>query len=53
MTIEERIIKAISNIKGKPRLDTHVYYNSLNHKELIDWIGEMEKLFEFEKIRDP
>ena len=53
MTMEERMIKAISSIGGKPKLDTHVYSGSLNPEELIDWIGEMEKFFEFEQIRDP
>lgn len=42
MTMEERMLKAINNIGGKPRLDTPVYSGSLNPQELIDWIGEME-----------
>ena len=48
MTMEERMIKAISSIGGKPKLDTHVYSGSINPEELIDWIGEMEKYFEIE-----
>ena len=53
MTIKERMVKAISSIGGKPKLDTNVYSSSLNIEELIDCIGEMENLFDFEKIRDP
>jgi hypothetical protein len=51
--VEERMIKEINGIGGKPKLDTPVYYGSLNPEELIDWIGEMENFFEFENIRDP
>ena len=53
MTTEKRMIKSISSIGGKPKLNTHVYSNSLNPGELIDWIGEMEKYFEFKWIKDP
>ena len=35
MTMEERMIRAISSIGGKPNLDTLVYSSSLNLKELI------------------
>ena len=53
MTMEERMIKAITSIGGQPKLDTPIYFNSLNPKELIDWIREIENFFEFEHIRDP
>ena len=36
MTIEERMISAINSIGGKPKLDTPIYFSSLNPKELID-----------------
>lgn len=38
MTMEERMLRAIKNIGGKPRLDTPIYFGSLNQEELIDWI---------------
>ena len=53
MTMEEIILRAINNIGGKPRLDTPIYFDSLNPEELIDWIRKMEKFFELEHIRDP
>ena len=53
ITIEQRMIKVINKIGGKPKLDTLVYFGSLNPEELIDQIGEIKKIFEFEKIRDP
>lgn len=52
MTMEERMIRVINSVGGKPKLDTPIYSNCLNPKELIDWIGEMEKFFEFKKISD-
>ena len=53
MTVEDIMIKAINNIGNKPRIDTPIYFGSFNPKELIDWIGEMEKYFEIEWITDP
>ena len=50
MTIEERMIKAINSNGGKPKLDTPIYFGCLNIEELIHWIGEMEKFFEFDRI---
>ena len=46
MTMEERLLRAINNIGGKPRLDTPMYSGSLYPEELIDWIGEIVKFFE-------
>ena len=53
MTMEDRMIKAIDNIGGKPRVDTPIYFGSLNPEELIYYIGEMEKYFEFKWMKDP
>lgn len=47
------MIRAISSIRSKPNLDTHVYSGSLNPEELIECIGEVENLFEFGKILYP
>ena len=52
MTVKDKMIRAINDIIGTPKLYTLLYSGSLNHKELIDWIGEMEKFSEFEQIRD-
>lgn len=52
MTIEKRMIRAINSVGVKPKLNAHVYSDSLNPKELIDWIREMEGFYEFEHIRD-
>jgi len=46
--VEERMIRAINSIGGKSKLDSSFYSKSLNPEELIDWIEEMKKFFEFE-----
>ena len=51
--MEDRMIKSINSIGGKPRLDSPIYPGILNPRELIDWIGEMEKYFDFKWITDP
>ena len=33
MTMEERMIRDINSIGGKPKVDTLIYYDSLNPKE--------------------
>ena len=39
------MIKSISTIGGKPRLDPPIYSEILNPRELIDWIEEMKNIF--------
>jgi len=53
VTIEERMTIAIRGIGCKPKIGTLIYYRSLNLVELIHWIGEMEKYFELEQIKNP
>ena len=48
MTVEDRIIRSINGIGGKPKLGTLVYSRSLNINELVDYIRQMENFFEFE-----
>ena len=48
MIVEERMIREIKGIGGKPKLATQVYSRSLNIEELIDWIREMETFFQIE-----
>jgi hypothetical protein len=54
--LEGKIIRAISSLKGVPRMDIPTYSGNLNPDLLIDWnhwIREMEKFFEFERIEVP
>lgn len=48
-----RLIRAISKIGKRPRAEVPSYSGSLNPKELIDWINELEEYFEYEEIEDP
>ena len=51
--LEERIIKALTYLRGKPKLETPTYSGSLNPKELIDWARDMENFFDMEQIEYP
>jgi len=51
--LEERIIKALTDLKENPKTETPTYSGSLNPKELIDWVRDMETFFDMEKIEDP
>jgi hypothetical protein len=48
VAVEERMMRAIIGIEGKPILETLVYFGSLNLQTLIESIGEMEKFCEFD-----
>lgn len=45
----ERLLKTVKNDGPKVRMDLPVYLGSLNG-ELLDWIGDMYKYFDFEEI---
>ena len=48
-----QLITAISKIRKRPIAEVPSYSGSLNPKELIDWINELEEYFEYEEIEDP
>jgi len=43
---EERIIKALTDLKENPKMETPTYSGSVNPKELIDWVRDMETFFD-------
>lgn len=45
---EERFIKALTRANTKPHLNPLDYNGKLDSNELLDWIIEMEKYFDFE-----
>ena len=49
---EEKIFKAISKIRKRPRFYVPTFLGNLNLEELIDWINELEECFEYEEIED-
>lgn len=47
-----KMLKAISKIGKRPRIEIENYAGNLNPEELIDWINDMEEYFEYEEIED-
>jgi hypothetical protein len=45
---EFRLIRAISKIGKRPKVEVSNFFRNLNPKELIDWINDMEEYFEYE-----
>lgn len=48
-----RLIRAISKIGKRPKVEVPSYSGILNPEELIDWINALEEYFEYEEIEDP
>ena len=44
----KQIINAITNLRGKPKMEVATYFGSLGPKELIEQIRDMEKFFDME-----
>jgi hypothetical protein len=50
---EVRLIRAISKIGKRSKVEVSNFSRNLNLEELIDWINNMEEYFEYEEIEDP
>ena len=50
---ETRILKAMSKMWKRPKIEVSTFSGSLGPKELIDWINEIDEYFEYEEIEDP
>ena len=48
VTPEMRFFKSMLGSTSKPRLEVSVFTGGLNPGELIDWVNEMYKLFDYE-----
>jgi hypothetical protein len=48
----ERLIKAISRMSSKTKMDIPVYEGSLDAEELLDWIRALDTYFDYEDIED-
>jgi hypothetical protein len=48
----ERLIRAISKMSSKTKMDIPVYEGSLNAEELLDWIRALDTYFDFEDIEE-
>ena len=52
ITPEFRFLKTILTSSSKPRPEIPVYKGDLNPEELIYWIYDMEKFFDYEEMED-
>jgi hypothetical protein len=48
----ERLIKAISRMSSKTKMDIPVYEGSLDAEELLDWIRALDTYFDYEDIEE-
>jgi hypothetical protein len=48
----ERLIRAISRMSSKTKMDIPVYEGSLNAEELLDWIRAMDTYFDYEDVEE-
>jgi hypothetical protein len=39
--------------RGNARVEVSCYNGSIKEKTLVDWIGEIERYFEYENVQDP
>lgn len=47
-----KVMKAVLSSLTKPKPDISSYTRSMNPEELIDWITEMDKFFEYEEMEE-
>ena len=52
ITPEMRFLKSVLGSSSKPRPEISIYQGSLNPEELIDWINDMEKFFDYEEMEE-
>ena len=45
-------LKSVLGSSSKPRPEIPIYQGSLNPEELIDWINDMEKFFDYEEMEE-
>jgi hypothetical protein len=48
----ERLIKAISRMSSKTKMDIPVYEGSLDVEEILDWIRALDTYFDYEEIEE-
>jgi hypothetical protein len=48
----ERLIRAISRMSSKMKMDIPIYEGSLNVEELLDWIRALDTYFDYEDIEE-
>jgi glucose-6-phosphate isomerase len=52
VTKEERVLRMLVKVGGRPKVEVPMYEGNLNVEELMDWINTMDKYFDFEEVED-
>jgi hypothetical protein len=48
--VEERLLKEVSRLGGRAKIEVPMYEGNLDAKELLDWIRPMDKHFDYEDV---
>jgi hypothetical protein len=49
---EERLLKAVVKLGARAKIDVPMYEGNLDTEELLDWIREMDKYFDYEDVEE-
>jgi hypothetical protein len=47
---EERLLRAVSRLGGRAKIEVPMYEGNLDAEELLDWIRSMDKHFDYEDV---
>jgi len=49
---EERLLRVVVKMGARAKMEIPMYEGNLNVEELLDWIREMDKYFDYEEVND-
>ena len=49
---EERLFRVVARIGAKEKMDIPMYEGNLDFEELLDWIRDLEKYFDYEDVEE-
>jgi hypothetical protein len=49
-TTEEKLIRVVTKVGARPKVEVPMYEGNLNVEELIDWINALDKYFDYEDV---
>jgi hypothetical protein len=50
--VEERLLRAVVKLGARVKIDIPMYEGNLDTEELLDWIREMDKYFDYEDVEE-
>jgi hypothetical protein len=49
-TTKEKLIRVVTKVSVRPKVEVPMYEGNLNVEELIDWINSLDKYFDYEDV---